>query len=183
MPASEYFETLTETAFSATPAQLDATIAQARAAVARDRRTLSPPVAALLDERLRQIADAREGLNRADLAIASIEAFRLVVSATSTAGGVPLEVSLLDYAGFRYGADLKAPVVRWDDAAQAADFAAEQWALISARVSDQALRSRFGAAVAAMAASARNRDAAGAALAGATELDLVDELETFFAHG
>lgn len=184
LPASEYFETLTETAFSDSPAKLDTTIALARTAVARDRETLPASVTTQLDQRLQQIAEARVAMNRADLAIASIEGFRLVIAASPSAGPVPVQVSLLDYAGFRYWADLKAPTVRWDDTAAAADFAAAQWDEISTRVSDPALRTRFEAALTDMKAAAKARDAAAAIQAVTSELDLVDELEAHFtAHG
>lgn len=180
MAASEYFETLTETAFTATPEQLDAAIAQARTAAERDRKSLPAPAVAALDQRLAQIADHRARMARADLALASVEAYRLVVSA-QPAGPIPVEVSLLDYAGFRYDADLKAQPPRWDDAAQAADFAAEQWARISPRVTNADLRDRFSAALTEMAAAAKARDPGPAAEVATRELDMVDQLETYFS--
>lgn len=180
MAASEYFETLTETAFTATPEQLDAAIAQARTAAERDRKSLPAPVVAALDQRLAQIADHRARMARADLALASVEAYRLVVSA-QPAGPIPVEVSLLDYAGFRYDADLKAQPPRWDDAVQAADFAAQQWARISPRVTNADLRDRFSAALTEMAAAAKARDPGPAAEVATRELDMVDQLETYFS--
>ena len=182
LPASEYLETLTEQAFSATPGELDAIIAQVRTAAQRDRGILAPVRAAELDRRLGEITDYRADLNRADLAIASVEAFRLFVSAAPPTGTVPVEVSLLDYAGFRYQADLKAEPVRWDDAAAAAGFAADQWARISVGVTDTTLRTRFSNAVSEMKLALADRNATLAALVGARELDLVDELETYFSR-
>lgn len=180
LAASEYFETLTETAFTAPPEQLDAAIAQARTAAERDRKTLPAPVVAELDQRLTQIADLRARMARADLALASVEAYRLLVSA-QPAGPVPVEVSLLDYAGFRYDADLKAQPPRWDDAVQAADFAAKQWARISPRVTNADLRDRFSAALTEMAAAAKARDPGPASEVVTRELDMVDQLETYFS--
>ncbi|WP_339913604.1 hypothetical protein [uncultured Brevundimonas sp.] len=185
LPASEYLETLTEQAFSATPDELDALISQVRTAVVRDRGSLSSAAATELDQRLQQITDDRAALKRADLAIASVEAFRLFVSAAPdtppAAGVVPAEVSLLDYAGFRYQADLKAEPVRWDDAAAAADYAAGQWDRISARVTNEGLRTRFGNTVAEMKLAIKDRNATHAALVVTRELDLVDELEAHFS--
>lgn len=180
LPASEYFETLTEEAFGATPARLDAIILQASAAAARDRRGLSAAAAADLDGRLDQIALHRAAMNRTDLAIAAVEAYRLFVSAAPASAPVPVAVSLLDYAGFRFGADLQAQPVRWDDAAVAASFATDQWKQISDQVSDAALRDRFTAALTEMKAALDARDAARAARAGNRELDLVDDLEASF---
>lgn len=183
LAASEYFETLTEEAFTATPARLDVTIAQAREAAARDRRDLPADVTARIDQRLQEIATHRATMARADLALSSVEAYRLFVSAGSKSEPVPMAVSLLDYAGFRYTADLKAQPARWDDAMAAADYAAAQWALISDRIGDPALKARFDAAVTGLKTATDSRDTANALSVAGTELDLVDELEAWFtAH-
>lgn len=182
LPASEYFEGLTEQAFTASPAALDALIEQAGEAAARDGKALAPPTAATLARRLTEIDVARASLNRADLAIASVECYRLLVSAGPVREAAPVQVSLLDYAGFRYGADLGAQPVRWDDAGAAADFAAAQWRQIEPRVTDAALRGRFAAAVTGLKAAVQTRDLAAARRVDQTELDLVDELEAFFAR-
>lgn len=182
LPAPEYFETLTEAAFTATPAELDAAIARARAGASRDGRRLPPAAMAELVHDLDAVARARAANNRADLAIASIEAYRLFVSAGISVGAAPAEVSLLDYAGFRYGADLAASPARWADARTAAEFAATQWAALSPRITDPALKAKFGATVAGLKTAADGKDAAQAARINRAELDQVDELETFFAH-
>jgi hypothetical protein len=182
LPASEYFEGLTEQAFTATPAQLDGLIAQARKAAARDGKTLAASPAETLTRRLTEIDAARASLNRANLAIASVEAFRLFVTSGPSSDGVPVEVSLLDYAGFRYGADLAAQPPRWEDAVVAADFAETQWRLIAPRVTDATLQQRVSAAITGLKTAARNQEPAAALRVDQTELDLVDELEAFFAR-
>ncbi len=182
MVAPEYFETLTEAAFTDTPAQLDAAIASARAASSRDGKRLPAPAQAELVHRLEQIRQARAADNRADLAIASIEGYRLFVSAGINVGSAPVEVALLDYSGFRYGADLAATPTRWDDARAASAFAETRWAAIQSRVTDAALKSRFAVTLAGMKAAADAEDAGLAAQFNRAELDQVDELETFFAR-
>ena len=182
LPASEYFEGLTEQAFTASPAELDALIEQAGEAAARDGKALAPPTASTLARLLTEIDAARVSLNRADLAIASIESYRLLVSAGPVTETAPVQVSLLDYAGFRYGADLGAQPVRWDDAVAAADYAAGQWRQIEPRVTDVALRELFSAAVTGLKTAAQNQDLVAARAVDQTELDLVDELEAFFAR-
>lgn len=182
LAASEYFEGLTEQAFTASPAELDVLIGQAGEAAARDGKALAPTTASALARRLTEIDAARASLNRADLAIASVESYRLLVSAGPVTETAPVQVSLLDYAGFRYGADLGAQSVRWDDAGVAADFAATQWRQIEPRVTDPALRARFSAAVTGLKAAVRSQDVAAARRVDQIELDLVDELEAFFAR-
>lgn len=182
LPATEYFEGLTEEAFTAPDTRLDALIGLARTASDRERRTLSPAMAAELDDLLTRIDRHRAAMNRADLAIASVEAYRLFVSASPVSGPIPTQVSLLDYAGFRFSADLNAGPTRWDDAATALDYADSQWSQISGRVTDTAVRNRFSSALTGMRTALAARDLAGAKQAGLRELDLVDELETWFSR-
>lgn len=182
LPATEYFEGLTEEAFTASDHRLDALIRLARSASARDRQTLPSGKAAELDGLLTQIDQHRASMNRADLAIASVEAYRLFVSASPNSGPIPTQVSLLDYAGFRFGADLNARPPRWSDAETALDYADGQWGQISGRVTDAAVRNRFDSALLGMRTALDSRDLAGARQAGLQELDLVDELETWFSR-
>ena len=182
LPATEYFEGLTEEVFTAPDRRLDTLISLARTASDRDRRALAPATAAELDGLLARIDQHRAAMNRADLAIASVEAYRLFVSASPASAPIPTQVSLLDYAGFRFGADLNAQPVRWDDAATALDYADAQWSQISGRVTDATVRNRFNSALTGMRTALAGRDLASARQAGLHELDLVDELETWFSR-
>lgn len=182
LAAAEPFEKLTETAFSATPAVLDGTIAEVQAAAAGLKGILSQESDSGLRTRLDEIAAARKADNRADLAIAAVEGYRVLVSAVSASAKVPTAVNLLDYAGFRYDADLKSTPARWDDMTQAVAFGREQWASISQQVTDAALNARMETALADMATAATGRDAAVAAAAAQRELELVDDLEKFFSR-
>lgn len=180
LAAAEPFEKLTETAFSATPAELDLTIGEVRTAAAGVRSALSASAVGLLDERLAAIASARGADRRADLAIAAVEGYRVLVSAVSAAAKVPTAVNLLDYAGFRYDANLKAKPARWADMMQAMAFAREQWASIASRVTDSALRGQMDTSLTEMEGAAKRRDVPAAAAAAQRELALVDDLEKFF---
>lgn len=180
--AAEPFEKLTETAFTATPAVLDATIAEVRSAAQGVRGSLAPEAATTLDARLADIDAARKSDNRADLAIAAVEGYRTLVSTAAPGAKVPVAVKLLDYAGFRYDADLKAKPPRWADMTQAASFGREQWATISSQVTDSALRANMDKALAEMADGASKRDATVGSAAAQRELALVDDLEKFFGN-
>lgn len=182
LPATEYFEGLTEEAFTAPENRLDVLIGLARGASDKDRRTLPAARATELDSLLARIDQHRAAMNRADLAIASVEAYRLFVSASQTSTPIPTQVSLLDYAGFRFGADLNAQPVRWDDASTALDYADTQWNQISGRVTDPAVRNRFNNALVEMRTALASKNLASAKRAGLQELDLVDELETWFSR-
>ena len=94
---------------------------------------------------------------------------------------MPLEVALLDYAGFRYQASVRAQTPLWSEARLALDFAEAQWRAISSRISDNALKSSFVADLAAMRAALEASDASAAQNAVAVELDRVDALEQYFS--
>lgn len=134
--AAEPFETLTEEAFSADPARIKKLSTEARLAGRRIRGILSPDAGKALDARLNDIKSAREHHDKYALAIACVEAYRILVT-DATHSVVPVEVSLLDYAGFRYSAGQKADPPRWTDMDAAVDIAAEKWSAVVARVSDQ----------------------------------------------
>lgn len=181
LAAAESFEQLTETSFSATPSVLDGTIAEVQSAAAGLKGVLSQDADSRLNALLADIATARKADKRADLAIAAVEGYRVLVSAVSTNAKTPTAVNLLDYAGFRYDADLKAKPSRWDDMARAVAFGRDQWALIAPRVTDAGLNGQMEKALADMAGAAAGRDATAAAAAAQRELALVDDLEKFFS--
>ena len=93
------------------------------------------------------------------------------------------EISLLDYSGFRYDADLKTNPVRWTDMQDAAGFAAKQWQSISERVTDAGLKQRVSDALHEMETAASDKSAVNAHAAANAELDLVDTLEVWFNRG
>jgi hypothetical protein len=179
LAAAEPFEALTETAFTVTLPSLDRAIATAVATAEHVKPALPPGAQAELKTHLDAIGAARLVDDRAGVAQASIEIYRLFVS-NAPSGVIPREVNLLDYAGFRYDADLKAKATAWDDMAEAAAFGHRTWAAIEGRVTDPALHDRMSKALADMVDAAQRRNAGLAADASKRELDLVDLLEAYF---
>lgn len=180
LAAAEPFEALTETAFDPNMAKVDKAIADAQAAAPTVRPLLPASAQSSFDQHMAEIKSAGAAGRRADLAQASIENYRILVTQGAGASPVPSEVSLLDYAGFRYAADLKATPIRWDDMAAAVDFAKQNWAVVKPHVKDGATASKFQAAIDNMAAAAATKNVGRANASGSAELDLVDVLETSF---
>lgn len=182
LAAAESFEKLTEGAPTAPVAQLDTMIAEAKTSAQGIKSVLSKPALASLTDNLANLATARGGtLNRTDVAIASIEIYRTLVTDRSHQGAVPNAVNLLDYAGFRYGANLAGSPVRWSDMAAAVGIAETQWQGLGFRITDPKLRTNFTHILVDMKAAVAKRDAALAAKSVKIELDLVDALEKQFA--
>ena len=181
LAAAEPFENLTEQAATAAPLKLRALVSDAQKAATGITPGLAAPAKAALETHLSDIAAAQQKNDRTGIALAAVEGYRTLVESARDTGPVPLAVSLLDYSGFRYQADLADPSPRWDDAAKAVAFAEQQWAGISAKISDPALKSDFANSIARMKEATGAKDLKKAKVASTHELDLVDKLEEYFA--
>jgi hypothetical protein len=181
LAAAEAFEALTEQAQAAPSDKLTKLIKDAQSASGAISGSLDPQARAKLQAHLQDIAKSEIEGNRTDVALASVEGYRTLVESAGDTGPVPRAVSLLDYAGFRYQADLEARPIRWDDAAEAADFASEQWTTIADRVTNAALKDNFAASLDGMRKAIDAKDQAQARNIATKELDLVDSLEGFFS--
>jgi hypothetical protein len=180
--SAEPFEALTEQAFTASWRDVDRLIADARSAGARARGILPGAAAAALDARLAAIGVARQAQDRPELALAAVETYRHLVQAQAAETvQVPIPVSLLDYAGFRYDALAQAPNVDWSAMEEATRFAGEQWRALAPTIASPALRGVMPQSIDAMSAAVRQRDLPFARSAVATELALVDLLEEHVA--
>jgi hypothetical protein len=171
LAAAARFETITRTAPSANQRQLDRAIADARAAAAGVRALLGQ-AATRLDGALAAMSQARDLGDRAGVALAAAEAYRALVSA----GPLPSPARLMDYAGLRYLAGLKASPARWADMREAAQFAKTQWAGLDDQVADPTLAARLDLTLTQMIVAARDRDAGMAAMAAEAELDLSEQV-------
>lgn len=180
--AAEPFETLSEQSFSAKPAQLDRRIAEAVQAAGQVRPLLQPDGQGALDRQLAAIRAARQADDRAGVALASIEGYRVLVAAAPP-GRVPTAVALMDYAGFRYDADLKANPPRWGDMQDAVAFVRQQWDTLAGGVYDVELAIRVEEAIGAMESAVAGTSAADGRRAAKSLLDLVDEVEAYFQKG
>ena len=180
LAAAEPFQALARSAFSAPLPLLDREIARAVAIAQHVKPALPLDAQRELKTQLDAIAAARRDDNRAGVAWASVEIYRLFASHGPPNGG-PRDVNLLRYAGLRYEADLKARPVSWDDMVEAATFGHRTWTEIQGRVSDPALRERMSRALADMAQAAQRRDSALAADADGRALELASLLEAHLA--
>ncbi|MBI1180302.1 MAG: hypothetical protein GC201_07065 [Alphaproteobacteria bacterium] len=180
LAAAEPFENLTEQAATATSGKLDTLIGDARKAGAVVAPSLTAPQHSALDDHLAAIDAANKNGDRTAIALAAVEGYRTLVESASDTGPVPRAVSLLDYAGFRYEADLAATPPHWTDAATAANYATSRWSALGGKVGDTALKDEVARAVGDMNVAAKTQDPSAARSAVGKELDLVDKLEAYF---
>ena len=181
LAAAEPFEKLTEIAFSAPLPEIDKAIVEARSAASSVRPLLSAANVSSTDMLFNDIKKARNSEDRAALALASIEIYRGLVSSVPAGSKVPPAVSLLDYAGFRYQADLKAVPPRWNDMSEAMVFARSQWSEVAPRLNNDPLVASFEKALVNMDKAVANKDTVLAESSATEELNLVDKLEVYFS--
>ncbi len=178
--AGEPFEALTEQAFTADRSKLMSLYNEAETAALGVRDRLSPQDAQTIDGLLTKTKTAIAAGKSTEIALSAVERYKLIVSAFPPDAKIPVEVSLLDYAGFRVQADLKASPARWEDAKTATDYAMTQWGAIAGKVGDKALHDKFGKSLSSLNDAVANKDLKMAASAATHELDIVDELEHYF---
>lgn len=180
--SAEPFEALTEQALSAPWVEIDRLVTDARSSAGAARGALSAAPAVALDKRMAAISAARQAQDRPGLALAAVETYRdLVQSQDAVSAQVPIPVSLLDYAGFRYDALAQAPQVDWTAMDRSVRFANQQWKAVAPTISSASLPGVMQSSLTAMATAVNRRDVAFARSAAATELALVDLLEELVA--
>lgn len=183
LAAAETFEALTEQAFTAPIPDLARLRTDARTPAAAAGALLQTPAAAELRDHAAELDAALAKPDRAAIAMASVESYRVLVSAQdATTAKAPIAVSLLDYAGFRYEAHLKARPLQWDEMAKDVAFANSTWSGLSGQVPSAGLRGAFQTALSGMEAGVAEKNAALAQHSAETELALVDLLEEHLAR-
>jgi hypothetical protein len=179
LAAAEQFEVLTEQAFSAKPAKLLKLTAAAEQAANNVQLALSTQELQALDRTLAKITQARKAHKPHELALAAVEGYRILVSGTKNTT-VPAAVNLLDYAGFRYQADLRSTPTRWQDMQAAVQFAQQQWQPLKDQITEATLKNEMSAALAGMESAVSKKSAKTAQAEVKKVLDLVDRLESYF---
>ncbi|MGO4409276.1 MULTISPECIES: hypothetical protein [unclassified Brevundimonas] len=180
LAAAEDYETLTESAFDKPVAELEVLQRAGYQKAQGLRRLLDAAQGAQINALNGRLDAARTAQDRAAIAIAAVETFRILVSAQDASGKTPVDVSLLDYAGFKFDALNKARPVNWDEMAADARFARETWARLSPQVKAPGLSGAFESAVSGMELAAARKNDVAASVAASNELALVDALEEYF---
>ena len=181
--AAETFEGLTEGAATAPVADLASRAASAAVQARSCQPSLGARHSATLDNVLGRIGQFEMTHDRSALALAAVEGYRTFVNAQSRPpGSIPIEVALLDYAGFRYQAGAHSAPPLWNDMRQSLDIADAEWGAVRARVADERLKTIFSADLADMHSALRASDQTSALRAVRRELDHVDRLEDYFSR-
>ncbi|MEJ2656651.1 MAG: hypothetical protein P8012_05575 [Desulfobacterales bacterium] len=130
------------------------------------------------------IATIKKSERRGDnetIALKSVEVYRILIESLDVDSlVVPIQISLLDYAGFKFETLLHARSTNWPELKKVAEEAHRNWVAVQPRVADKALRDTVEAAVAGMYKACIEKNAEMAVFAGQIDLALVDILEGYF---
>jgi len=182
LDAAEPYEAITEASFRQPFADLVVLRSNAKFAAEAVMDALSAEDAEMLQSLDSEIGQALDDKSRSQIALAAVESYRVLVSAQDSTAVIPKEISLLDYAGFKYDALSRPSEPQWVEMIAAAAFAERTWKMVKSKVDDETLIASIEASMQAMQLSAEGRDLPAAQSAAARELDLVDELEQHFLH-
>lgn len=176
---AEAYEGLTEHAFVEPIAKLGLEAREVELVARGCERFLNAEQIVALHEVFDRTTDAQ---TPASYALAAVEGYRVLTSAqVRGASPIPIEVSLLDYAGFRYQAGASSASPLWDDMREAAAIADLHWTAVAPSIFDLALKERFEGEITALHAAILAQDVAAARRAATAELDDVDRLEQYFS--
>lgn len=179
--ASEIAEQLSENA----PTINAATFAKSMSNI----NELNPQLSALLPTAQKKAFDAlADGIrhawttgDRSNLAIQSIEAYRLLQEAVPRGTqAIPVQVAQLDYVGFKLNALLTSGSTDWTRVANTVQEAKTWWTAIEPHTSNATLKEAMNRSLLGMKDAVDQKDAKMMHFAADMELILVDELETFF---
>ena len=142
---------------------------------------LSPERKMRLDNLVTGVRNAWRNGDRRAMAIQSVEAYRLLQESIDHSGQpVPVEVPLLDYAGFKLNALLLSTRPDWRLVAKTAQEASTWWTAIRPQITDKSLRAAMDHTVDGIKHAAARKDPQLLRFAAKMDLILVDGLETFF---
>lgn len=181
---AEIFENLTEASPVIDAAAFKKSLAKFETLYPAISAHLSPDRKKRLDSLVSGVRNAWQKGDRGAMAIQSIEIYRLLEESINRSGQpVPVEVPMLDYAGFKLNALLLSPQPDWKQAGKTAQEAAAWWTAIEAHITDKSLRDAMAHTIAGIKEAVARKDPKLLRFAAEMDLILVDGLEMFFnAH-
>ncbi len=179
---SSPFEDLSELAVAGDWKGVDVAMTKIESLEGATMNALAPMPRKQFESQLAAIRASHKNRDGYSLALQAAETYRTLVSAQSPESlTVPLEVSLLDYVGFKVTALLSRPTPDWQ-AVQATTIEGIQfWTALKSRVRDASLQTLSTTTLDGLAGAAKVGDRTTAQFAARVALDLVDVLENYFA--
>lgn len=178
---AEIFENLTENSPELNAAAFDDSMTKYETLRSNISAQLAPDQMKRLVALLANVRKSWQKRDRGSMAIQSIEIYRLLQESIHHANQpVPVEVPLLDYAGFKIKALLISKLPDWEQIRKTTHEATLWWASTKPKVTDSSLRDAMDHTIMGINEAARLKDTKLLAFAAEMDLILVDGLESFF---
>jgi hypothetical protein len=180
-PAISRCEDLTESAEAGKVKNMDQAIQALESQRAEILGVLGPEAGKRFEAGLAALRQKRASEDFPGVALEAVETYRLLtVSLDRGQLEVPLEVSLLDYAGFKVKVLTKRQPLDWQAMKGVAAEAEKDWRAIKEKVADKSLRNVMNSTLAGLNQAIEGQNNAMARFAAQEVLDLVDLLEQQF---
>jgi hypothetical protein len=174
-------EDLTEYAEAGKVKAMDQAIQDLEGQRANILGVLSPEAGKRFEEGLAALRQKRASGDFPGVALEAVETYRLLTTSLDREKlKAPIEVSLLDYAGFKVKVLTKRQPPDWQAMQGVATQAARDWQAIQGKVADKSLRNVMNTTMAGLNQAIEGQDAAMTRFAAQVVLDLVDLLEQQF---
>lgn len=179
---AEIFENLTETSSVMDATAFKTSLAEFEVLYPEISACLSPDQKKRLDSLVTGIRNAWRKGDRGAMAIRSIEAYRLLQESIDHGNRpVPVEVAMLDYAGFKLKALLLLTHPDWKQIANTTQEASAWWDAVESQITDKVLREAMAQTIAGIKDASARKDLKLLSFAVELDLILVDGLEMFFS--
>lgn len=175
------FEDLAEFALAKDTAAITKALGEADGHVAGVRKVLPAAAATQFDTRVKAVHQSVTDKQYQDLAMNSVEIFRLLLDNLDAKGlDVPREVLLLDYVGFKLHVLEAAPQTDWDAVRKTVEDGVGWWNATKPKINQIALTDAMDSTIRGLQEGAKTQNQALVHFAAQLDLDLVDLLEVFF---
>ncbi len=181
LAAASPFEDLIDDALGNNRQGMEKALRQYEGQKATVQMALSPEKQQAIISRVNSIRKAISQGDNQTAAQQAVEGYRLLIEALDASRlQVPVQVQMLDYAGFKTKILLHAQSPDWQQIQSVATGAQQEWTAIRPRVADEALQDAMDTTVAGLQDASAGNNPGMAALAAAMDLALVDLLERSF---
>jgi hypothetical protein len=179
---AEIFVNLAEASFVMDATAFKTSLAEFEVLYPEIAARVSPDHKERLDSLITGIRQAWQKSDRGTMAIRSIEAYRLLQESIDHRDRpTPVEVPLLDYAGFRLKALLLVTHPDWKQIAHTTQEASAWWDALESQITDTVLREAMAQTIAGMKDATVRKDPRLLSFVVELDLILVDGLEMFFS--
>jgi hypothetical protein len=183
LSAASPFEDLTEYALAGDKKGMQLALKAYDEQAAKVSKVLSPKARHEMELLVAAIKKAEQRAENESVALNSVEAYRTMIESLDTSSlVVPVQVSLLDYVGFKLKVLLHAKSPDWSILRKTAEEARRHWIAIESRVSDKGLRDTINTMITGLNKATAAKNAEMAVFAAQVDLALVDLLEGYFEH-